>query len=70
MLIGLGIKSDKIKCMDQNRKVQNVGTKSAFTPNSNATFVDCKRAIRQLIEGGGKNIIDPCLCTGGIRILP
>ena len=56
--------------MDQNRKVQNVGTKSAFTPNSNATFVDCKRAIRQLIEGGGKNIIDPCLCTGGIRILP
>ena len=56
--------------MDQNRKVQNVGTKSAFTPNSNATFVDCKRAIRQLIEGGGEDIIGPRLCTGGSRILP
>ena len=60
----------KIKCMDQNRKVQNVGTKSAFTLNSNAAFVDCKRAFRQLIEGGGKDIIGPRLCTRGIRILP
>ena len=47
--------------MDQNRNVQNVATKSAFTPNSNATYVDCKRAIRQFIKG--EKILQALVCV-------